>query len=79
MVGAVRAPSRGTRLATRSLTKRAFGPPTRPKLGLRFEKTQNFVSTNDPEVVESRRASCNGIGMFMTGVVTTPIPDLFEI
>ena len=59
------APSRGTRLATLSFTKSAFGPPTRPGLELRLEKTQNLVSTNVPDVIESLRASCNGIGIVM--------------
>jgi len=62
---AARDSSRGTRFATCPLMKRAFGSPTRPDLDLRFEKTQNLVSTNVPEVIESLRDFCtrNGIGM----------------
>ena len=59
----IQAPRRGTLLTTFPLTKRAFGSPTRPDLELRFEKTQNLVSMNVPEVIESRRASCNGVEM----------------
>ena len=61
----IRAPRRGTLLTTCPLTKSAFGSPTRPVLELRFEETQNLVSTNVPVVIESHRASCNGIGMFI--------------
>ena len=32
----------------------------------RLEKTQNLVSTNVPEVIESFKASCNGNGIVMT-------------
>jgi len=61
--------SRGTRFATCSLTKSAFGSPTRPGLlDARFENTQNLVSTNVPEVIESPRASCNGNGIDMAKV-----------
>ena len=66
---AAREARRGTRFATCPLTKSGFGLPTRPGLGPRLEKTQNLVSTNVPEVIESLRASCNGIGMAMTEVV----------
>jgi hypothetical protein len=54
------------RLATCPLTKSAFGFATRPGFELRLEKTQHLVSTNVPEVIESLKASCNGIGMVMT-------------
>ena len=33
-----------------------------------MEKTQNLASTNVPEVIESLRASCNGIGIVMVRV-----------
>lgn len=57
---------RGTLLATWPLTKSStLGSPTRPVAELRFEKAQNLASMNAPEVIESRRASCNGIGMSM--------------
>ena len=56
------------RFATRPLTKSAFGSPTRPGLGPRFEKSQNLVSTKVPDVIESLRASCNGSGIDMAKV-----------
>ena len=67
------------RFATRPLIKSAFGTLTRPVLDLRLEKTQNLVSTNDPEVIESRRASCNGIGIVMARIATSMIFGLFGI
>ena len=50
-----------------SLTKSAFGSPARPGVELRLENTQNLVSTNVPEAIESLRATCNGIGIAMAG------------
>ena len=58
------------RLAMCPLTKSGFGSPTRPCLDVRFEKSQNLVSTNVPKVIESLRASCNGNGIVMVKVVT---------
>ena len=69
----------GTRFATCSLTKSAFGTPTRPGADRRLEKSQNLVSTNDPEVIESLKASCNGTGMVMAEVATSAGPELFGI
>src|SRR5882757_5394639 len=46
--------------------KSAFGSPTCLDLDRCLEKTQNLVSTKVPEVIESLKASCNGIGMVMT-------------
>ena len=40
----------------------------RSGLDRRFEKTQNLVSTNVPEVIESLRASCNENGIVMAKV-----------
>ena len=62
--------SRGMRLVMCPLTKSGFGSPTRPGLDVRFEKSQNLVSTNVPEVIESLRASCSGNGIVMVKVVT---------
>lgn len=70
------APSRGMRLATCSLTKSAFGPLTCPGLDPRLEKTQNWVSTKVPDVIESLRAPCKGIGIAMAGVVASTVPEL---
>lgn len=64
----VRASSRGTLLTTCPFTNSAFGSPTRPAFELRLEKTQNLVSINVPDVIESLRASCTGSGMSMTKV-----------
>ena len=44
----------------------------------RFEKTQNLVSMNVPEVIESFRASCNGNGIAMTKVATAMVLELSE-
>ena len=59
----IRAPRRGTLLTTCPFTNSAFGFPTCLVFKLRLEKTQNLVSTNVPDVIESLRASCSGIGM----------------
>jgi hypothetical protein len=59
--------------------KSAFGFTTRHVFELRLEKTQNLVSTNVPEVIESLNASCNGIGMAMTEVATSAVCELFEV
>ena len=37
------------------------------------------MSTKDPEVIESLRASCNGIGTDMTRVATSTILEVFEV
>jgi len=45
-----------------------------------LEKTQNLVSMNVPEVIESFKASCNGVGMAMTGGITMlAIWEVFEV
>jgi len=44
-----------------------------------LEKTQNLVSMNVPEVIESLRASCNGFGMAMTEVVMSAICEVVEL
>ena len=44
----------------------------------RFEKTQNLVSMNVPEVIESLRASCNGNGIAMAEVATSTVRELSE-
>ena len=49
----------------------------RPGFDVRLEKSQNLVSTNDPEVIESFKASCNGIGMSMAGVATFVVLGFF--
>ena len=59
--------------------KSAFGTPMRLRLDRRLEKTQNLVSTNDPEVIESLGPSCNGIGMVMNRVAKPTVLGLFEI
>ena len=64
----VRAPSRWTLLITCPFTNSAFGSPTRPAFELRLEKTQNLVSINVPDVMESLRASCTGNGISMAEV-----------
>ena len=61
------------------LTKRAFGSPARPDLDPRLEKTQNLVSTNVPEVIESLRASCSGIGTAMVEVWMLAMRGVFEV
>jgi len=43
----------------------------RPGLDVRFEKSQNLVSTKVPEVIESLRASCSGNGTLAIFKVTT--------
>ena len=58
--------------------KSAFGSPTRPGLDPRLEKTQNLVSTNVPEVIESFRASCNGNGIVMAKIATSAMGELSE-
>ena len=68
--------SRGTRLTTCPLTKSAFGSPTRPGSDVRFEKSQNLVSTKVPEVIESLRASCNGNGIAMVEVAMSTMGEL---
>ena len=70
--------SRGTRFATCPLTKSAFGSPTRSGLDPRLEKTQNLVSTNVPEVIESLRASCNGNGIAMAKITMSTMNELYE-
>ena len=65
------------RFATCPLTKSAFGSPTHLAFELRLEKTQNLVSTNVPDVIESLRASCNGIGMVIARVTTSIVRELF--
>ena len=69
----IRAPRRGAVLTTCPFTNSAFGSPTRPGFELRLEKTQNLVSMKVPEVIESLRASCNGIGMAMTEIAMLAI------
>ena len=49
----------------------------RPGFDVRLEKSQNLVSTNDPDVIESLRASCNGIGISMAGVATFAVLVFF--
>ena len=66
------------RLTTCPLAKSAFGSPIRPDFCPRLEKTQNLVSTNVPDVIESLRASCSGSGMVMTNVATTVMRELSE-
>ena len=68
---AVREARSGTRFATCPLTKSGFGSPMRPGLDVRFEKSQNLVSTKVPEVIESLRASCSGNGTLAIFKVTT--------
>ena len=58
------------------LTKSAFGSPICPGLDVRFEKSQNLVSTKVPEVIESLRASCNGNGIAMVEVAIYTIDEL---
>ena len=58
------------------LTKSAFGSPICPGLDVRFEKSQNLVSTKVPEVIESLRASCNGNGIVMVEVAIYTIDEL---
>ena len=41
--------------------------------------SQNLVSTNGLEVVESLKASCERTGMVMTEVTTPADPELFGI
>ena len=77
--GSLRAPRYGTLFATHLLTKSAFGPPTCPGLDRRLEKSQNLVSTNDPEVIESLKASCRDIGIVMSKFTTPTILELFEM
>ena len=48
----------------------------RPDLDPRFENTQNLVSTNVPEVIESSRASCNGNGIVMAGVAASTMREI---
>jgi len=48
----------------------------RSGLDPRFEKTQNLVSTNVPEVIESLRASCSGNGIAMAKVATPTMGEL---
>ena len=50
----------------------------RPGFDVRLEKSQNFVSTNDPEVIESLRASCSAIGTVMSKVATSAVLRLLE-
>jgi hypothetical protein len=69
---------RGMRFATCPLTKRAFGSSMSSGLDPRFEKTQNLVSTNVPEVIESLRASCSGNGIVMAKVTTSKMRELSE-
>ena len=59
--------------------KSAFGSPMRPDLDPRLEKAQNLVSTKVPEVIESLRASCNGIGMVMTEIAMSAIREVFGV
>jgi hypothetical protein len=61
------------------LAKSAFGFPTRPALDLRLEKTQNLVSMNVPEVIESLRAFCNGVGMVMAKIAISALRELSEV
>jgi len=59
------------------LIKSGFGSPTRPSLDVRFEKSQNLVSTKVPEVIESLRASCSGSGIvFMVKVAMFTMDEL---
>ena len=62
-----------------SIDKSAFGPPTRPGLDRSLGMSQNLVSTNGLEVVESLKASCEGTGMVMTEVAMPADPELFRI
>ena len=50
-----------------------------PGFDVRLEKSQNLVSTNDPEVIESLRASCSGIGTVMSNVATPIVLQFFGI
>ena len=59
--------------------KSAFGSPMRSDLDPRFEKAQNLVSTNVPEVIESLRASCNGNGIFIAKVAMSTMHELYGI
>ena len=59
--------------------KSAFGSPTRPDLDPRLEKTQNLVSMKVPEVIESLRASCNGVGMAITEIAMSTICEIFRV
>ena len=61
-------------------TNSAFGSPTRPAFVLRLEKIQNLVSINVPEVIESLKASCNGIGMAaMKKVAMSAMCEMFGV
>ena len=66
-------------LTTCPFTNSAFGFPTRLVFKLRLEKTQNLVSTKVPDVIESLRASCNGIGMVITEVAMCAMREMFEV
>jgi len=49
----------------------------RPGLDVRFEKSQNLLSTKVPEVIESLRASCSGSGIiFMVKVAIFTMDEL---
>ena len=50
----------------------------RPGLDVRFEKSQNLVSTKVPEVIESLRASCSGNGIVMVRVATFTMGELSD-
>ena len=47
-------------------------------LDVRFEKSQNLVSTKVPEVIESLRASCSGNGIVMVRVATFAMGELSD-
>ena len=63
---------------TRPFTNSAIASPTRLAFGLHLENTQDLVSINIPEVIESRRASCTGIGMSMAGAVVSVVFESLE-
>jgi len=51
----------------------------RPGLDVRFEKSQNLVSTKVPEVIESLRASCSGNGILvMVRVATSRMHEISD-
>ena len=76
--GSAREASRGMRFATCPLMKSAFGSLICPGLDPRLERTQNLVSTNVPEVIESLSASCNGNGIVMVRITMSTMGELSE-
>ena len=51
-----------------SIDEKCFRPSNAPRIMVML---QNLVSINDPDVIESLRASCNGIGTDVTKSVYT--------